>query len=106
MVDARSSKSFGVSCQAASDVVSVIADLTRAGAGAFMARPQRYPQKVEFWTTQQQWDALQLLTADQLTDTATQMRQALSLYLRHLGITVAPRPAQPNGQHQQQEQSH
>jgi hypothetical protein len=66
-----------------------------------MARPQRYPHRIEFWTTPQQYDALQLLTADQLTDTATQMRQALSCYLRSLGINTAPRPAQAmNGQEQ------
>ena len=63
-----------------------------------MSRPQRYPHKIEFWTTPQQFEALQLLTADQLTDTATQMRQALSVYLRHLGI--APAPRQPAHHHQ------
>ena len=65
-----------------------------------MARPQRYPYKVEFWTTAAQWDALQSLTADQLTDTATQMRQALAMYLRTLGVNTMPaRPAQNGKDH-------
>jgi hypothetical protein len=64
-----------------------------------MARLPRFPNKVEFWTTDEQFKGLELLCADGLTDRASHVRQALAMYLRACGITVAPRPAQPaNGQ--------
>jgi hypothetical protein len=66
-----------------------------------MARPQRFPNKVEFWTNDQQLRGLELLCADGLTDKASHLRQALAMYLRHFGITSAPRPPQANGQHQE-----
>jgi hypothetical protein len=71
-----------------------------------MARPQRFPNKIEFWTTDLQLQGLELLTSDGLTDKASHMRQALQMYLRACGVTSAPRPAQPINGHHQQEQSH
>jgi hypothetical protein len=67
-----------------------------------MARPQRFPNKIEFWTNDEQLQGLELLTSDGLSDKANHLRQALAMYLRHFGISSAPRPAQPlNGQHQE-----
>ena len=62
-----------------------------------MARPQRFPNKVEFWTNDQQLQGLELLTADGLSDKANHLRQALAMYLRAAGIIAAPRPAPANG---------
>jgi hypothetical protein len=64
-----------------------------------MSRPQRFPNKIEFRTTDGQLRGLELLCADGLTDKASHLRQAVALYLRHFGI--APQPA-PNGQHHQE----
>jgi hypothetical protein len=69
--------------------------------GKRMSRPQRFPNKIEFWTTDGQLRGLELLCADGLTDKASHLRQAVALYLRHFGISSAPQPAQPNGQHQE-----
>lgn len=67
-----------------------------------MARPQRFPNKIEFWTNDQQLQGLELLCGDGLSDKASHMRQALAMYLRHFGISSAPRPAHAlNGQHQE-----
>ena len=63
-----------------------------------MSRPARYPNKIEFWTNDQQLHGLELLIADGLSDKAAHLRQALALYLRHCGIAPASRPM--NGQHQ------
>jgi len=65
-----------------------------------MARPQRFPNKIEFWTNDEQLQGLELLTSDGLSDKANHLRQALAMYLRHFGISSAPRPAQP-ANHQQ-----
>jgi hypothetical protein len=68
-----------------------------------MSKPQRFPIKLEFWSTEQQLQGLELLCSDQLTDKASHLRQALQMYLRHFGIVAAPRPAPSvNGQHQEQ----
>jgi hypothetical protein len=68
-----------------------------------MARPQRFPNKVEFWTNDQQLQGLELLTSDGLTDKAGHLRQALAMYLRACGIITAPRPAPTvNGVHHHQ----
>jgi len=68
-----------------------------------MARPQRFPNKIEFWTNDQQLQGLELLTSDGLSDKANHLRQALQMYLRYCGVASAPRPAQPlNGHHQEQ----
>ena len=65
-----------------------------------MSRPRRYPVKAEFWTTEAQWSALELLCADGLSDKATHLRQALAMYLRAAGI--APKTTPPmNGKHQE-----
>jgi hypothetical protein len=71
-----------------------------------MSRPQRFPFKVEFWTTPGQVRGLELLCSDGLTDKASHLRQAVQMYLRHFGISSAPpQPAQPNGQHQEGQQN-
>ncbi|EHR03226.1 hypothetical protein [Bradyrhizobium sp. WSM471] len=70
-----------------------------------MPRPQRFPIKLEFWSTEAQLSGLELLTADGLSDKATHLRQALAMYLRHFGI-APPQPPRPNGQQQHQETSH
>jgi hypothetical protein len=58
-----------------------------------MRRPQRFPFKLEFWTTPEQLAGIELLCSDGLTDKAGHLRQALAMYLRHFGIKPAPRPA-------------
>ena len=63
-----------------------------------MARPQRFPNKVEFWTNDTQLRGLELLCADGLSDKASHLRQALAMYLRAAGIAPA-RPAATNGMH-------
>lgn len=68
-------------------------------------RPQRFPVKFEFWSTEAQLAGLERLTADGLTDRASHLRQALQMYLRAHGIVSSPQPAQPNG-HQYQERTH
>jgi hypothetical protein len=65
-----------------------------------MARPQRFPNKIEFWTNDEQLHGLELLTSDGLSDKANHLRQALAMYLRHFGISSAPRPVQPANGHQ------
>jgi hypothetical protein len=62
-----------------------------------MARAPRFPNKIEFWTNDQQLQGLELLTSDGLSDKASHMRQALQLYLRQFGI-ASTRPA-ANGAH-------
>ncbi|MEH2547133.1 hypothetical protein V1283_003778 [Bradyrhizobium sp. AZCC 2262] len=67
-----------------------------------MARPQRFPVKFEFWSTEQQLAGLEMLCSDGLSDKATHLRQALAMYLRAAGISQ--KPAQPaNGQQHHQE---
>ena len=73
-----------------------------------MSRPQRFPNKIEFWTNDAQLRGLELLCADGLSDKASHLRQAVQMYLRHFGISIVPQPAEPakpNG-HQYQEQTH
>lgn len=64
-----------------------------------MARVQRFPVKLEFWTTEEQLAGLELLCSDQLTDKPTRLREALKMLLLYNGINPAPRPAAPNGVH-------
>jgi hypothetical protein len=64
-----------------------------------MARAPRFPNKIEFWTNDQQLQGLELLASDGLTDKATHMRQALKFYLRSFGVA---QPAQSNGQEKAQ----
>jgi hypothetical protein len=69
-----------------------------------MSRPQNKPVRLEFYTSEAQFAALELLTADGLSDRSVHIRQALALYLRHLGINPPSRPAAPlNGAHQASE---
>jgi hypothetical protein len=66
-----------------------------------MSRPQRFPVKFEFWSTEQQLQGLELLCSDGLTDKASHLRQAVQMYLRACGIVAAPQPAQSiNGKEQ------
>jgi len=67
-----------------------------------MSRPQRFMNKVEFFTNDAQVRGLELVCADGLSDKATHLRQALQMYLRACGAIAAP---QPNG-HQHQERAH
>jgi hypothetical protein len=62
-----------------------------------MARPQRFPMKVEFWTTAEQFAALESLEANSLPNKSDHLRQACDWYLRQMGLM---KPRQPNGQHQ------
>jgi hypothetical protein len=61
-----------------------------------MARPPRFPMKVEFWTTAEQVAALEALEQNSLLNKSDHLRQACAWYLQQMG--VAPqRPARPNG---------
>jgi len=71
-----------------------------------MSRPQRFPIRLEFWTTDLQLQGLELLTSDGLSDKANHLRQALQMYLRYCGVVASPRPASPLNGHHQQEQGH
>jgi hypothetical protein len=72
-----------------------------------MARPIKFPNRIEFWTNDLQLQGLELLCSDGLTDKASHMRQALAMYLRACGIIAASRPAQPvNGAHHQEAGAH
>jgi hypothetical protein len=67
-----------------------------------MAKAARFPRKLEVWVPDAIADGLDALASDGLLTISDHARQALALYLRNYGITVAPRPAQsPNGQHQE-----
>jgi hypothetical protein len=57
-----------------------------------MARPQRFPMKVEFWTTAEQFAALEALEANSMLNKSDHLRQGMDFYLRQLGV-VKPRPA-------------
>jgi hypothetical protein len=71
-------------------------------AGERMSRPQRFCNKIEFYTNDQQLRGIEILCADGLSDRATHMRQALQMYLQACGIVAPPQPAQSiNGQHQE-----
>ncbi|MGC2779998.1 MAG: hypothetical protein WA418_30600 [Bradyrhizobium sp.] len=61
-----------------------------------MAKKQRFPIKIEFWTSDQQFEALKLLAEMSLMDRADHLRQAVNLYLTHHGAIAAVRQ-QPNG---------
>jgi hypothetical protein len=65
-----------------------------------MARPQRFPRKLEFWTSDTQGDAIDRLEASGLLNRADHLRQAVDYYLRAL---APPRPVAPNGEPQHQE---
>jgi hypothetical protein len=64
-----------------------------------MARPPRFPMKVEFWTTPEQFAALETLEANSLLNKSDHLRQACDWYLRQLGALPMQRSA-PNGGHQ------
>jgi hypothetical protein len=66
-----------------------------------MPRPQRFPNKIEFWTTDDQLrGGLELLIADGLTDKSAHLRQAVQMYLRAAGI-VPTRPTNGAAHHYQ-----
>jgi hypothetical protein len=75
------------------------ADNSRREKSTVMAKPVRFPRKLECWVTDAIADGLELLAADQLLSVSDHMRQALSLYLQHRGVLTPHRPA-TNGQHQ------
>jgi hypothetical protein len=61
-----------------------------------MARAQRFTVKLEFFTTEQQFAALEALEASTMLTKSDHLRQAMNLYLRQLGMM----PSRPvaNGQ--------
>ncbi len=61
-----------------------------------MAKKQLYPIRLEFWTSEEQFAALQLLADASLIDRASHLRTALNTYLAQLGAIAAIRQ-QPNG---------
>ena len=65
-------------------------------------RPQRFPVKIEFWSTEAQLRGLELFTADGLSDKATHLWQALQMYLRHFGISTSQPAQSANGQQHQE----
>jgi hypothetical protein len=65
-------------------------------------RPRLYEFRLEANTTREQSDAVDQAFAGQLIDRASKIRLLVDQGLRNFGIvTPAPRPAAPNGQHQQ-----
>jgi len=82
-------------------MVSDVADESGVGSDERMTRPQRFPLKLEFWTDEQQVEALDRLTASARFTRADYLREALTLYLIHKGFPSAP-PPQPNGQSHQE----
>ena len=65
-----------------------------------MSRQRRFELKLEFWTDEQQIDALDGLTASGRLTKADHLREALTLYLIHKGFPPLP-PPRSNGQHQE-----
>lgn len=70
-----------------------------------MARA-KFSSRIQCWVPDAIAEAFEALAADGMLDASDHVRLALSNHLRSLGITVtnaaAPRPAQPNGHHQEQ----
>ncbi|MGJ4928608.1 hypothetical protein ACQR1I_14215 [Bradyrhizobium sp. HKCCYLS2038] len=62
-----------------------------------MAKPPRFPIKLEFWTTPEQYDALVLLAEASLMDRSDHLRQALHAHLTHHGAIAAVLQQQANG---------
>jgi hypothetical protein len=50
-----------------------------------MARSPRFPVKCEFFTTEEQYEALQTLEQHSLLTKSDHLRQALNAHLMHLG---------------------
>ncbi|WP_315766166.1 MULTISPECIES: hypothetical protein [unclassified Bradyrhizobium] len=62
-----------------------------------MAKKQRFPIKLEFWTSPEQYEALQLLAEASLMDRSVHLRQAVNVYLMQNGAIAALRQQQANG---------
>lgn len=66
-----------------------------------MSRP-KLTSRIQVWVPDQVAKAFEMLAADGMLTPSDHIRLALSNHLRSLGINTAPpRPAQPNGQHQE-----
>ncbi len=59
-----------------------------------MAKQQRFPIKLEFWTNEAQYEALCLLAEASLVDRSAHLRTALAAYLAQHGAIAALRPHQ------------
>ncbi|WP_315737961.1 ribbon-helix-helix domain-containing protein [Bradyrhizobium sp. SZCCHNR1093] len=62
-----------------------------------MAKKPRFPIKLEFWTSPEQYEALQLLADASLMDRSDHLRQAVHAYLANHGAIAAVRQQQTNG---------
>ncbi|NPU12043.1 hypothetical protein HL666_14825 [Bradyrhizobium sp. 83002] len=62
-----------------------------------MAKQPRFPIKLEFWTTPEQFDALQVLAEASLMDRSDHLRQALNVHLMQHGALAALRQPHSNG---------
>ncbi|WP_316174715.1 MULTISPECIES: hypothetical protein [unclassified Bradyrhizobium] len=62
-----------------------------------MAKKPRFPIKLEFWTTPEQYAALELLAEISLIDRSDHLRQAVNIYLMQQGAIAAVRQQQSNG---------
>jgi hypothetical protein len=60
-----------------------------------MARPPRFPVKLEFFTTEAQFAALEALESSSMLTKSDHLRQATNWYLQQLG--ALPRAAPING---------
>jgi hypothetical protein len=64
---------------------------------------QKFESRLQVWVPTAVAEAFEALAADGMLAVSDHLRLALSNHLRALGITTAPRPAQPvNGHHQQE----
>jgi hypothetical protein len=71
-----------------------------------MAKAQRFPRKVEFWTTDAQAEAIDRLDASGLLNKADHLRRAIELYLQHLDALAMSRLTTANGAHHQAAGAH
>ncbi|WP_316159803.1 hypothetical protein [Bradyrhizobium sp. SZCCHNRI20481] len=62
-----------------------------------MSKRPRFPIKLEFWTSPEQYEALQLLADASLMDRSNHLRQAVNIYLMQHGAIAAVRQQQANG---------
>ena len=77
-----------------------------------MAKPQRFPDRIEFWTTPEQAEAIARLGSSGIWNRSDHLRFACELYLQRLTPRAAPNAqpqqhgeAAPNAQHQQHQEA-
>lgn len=66
----------------------------------------RFSSRLQVWVTDETAAAYEALAGDGLLAVSDHLRFALSNHLLALGITTAPRPANGQQQHHQQEPAH